>query len=469
MGTFSLTQVQSGKNLWIYPDAAGCVTGLTPFGEASNYLCVDEIRTGYNDDEDYVYSSATDLLRDLYSTPTSEWSGLSGTINFIQVYARAKSHLYPQSADGIYKIIMTLDASGCSVFYKSSDLDLLNTYSTLNKVWATNPSTGTDWEWADLSDWQIGVECSSPTLTNYLVSATFRPNGVGDKENLHCWSSNSPHQPDNYLCVDDVNADGYGTYVFTFQGDAGATLDDLYELENHTTETGNIASVLVFYRVRRWDGTASVAAGVKTGGNEYWETAHDIAQEGQWTTYSYQWTQNPDTAAAWTWNDVDNLQAGIKMSMPARGPNGSLGCTQLYVVVKYYAALNPEIRTTQCYARINYDSTVTCTLNKPLEISVDHSRNLKMLNFWSGNRVVFDESRNKKTLVAIGREYGTDACDKIDCVKGIGKFGADIVTSGIGGALDNTFKIASFGWKKITDTPLTYDWILELEYSNLDE
>lgn len=465
MGTFTITQDQPDKNLWVYPQGDGCVTDLNPYGAATNYLCVDEIKDAYNDDVDYVYSSVTDLLRDLYSTPTSVWSGISGTINYIQVYARAKSYLYPQSSEGTYKIIMTLDQSGCSIFYKSPNLDLLTTYTTFNNVWSVNPSTAILWQWSDLDNWQFGIECSSPTLTDYLVSATFRPNAAGDKTNLHPWSTSVPHQPANYTCVDEVSQDEDDTIVFTARTlDNNTLLDDLYNLPNHTTEAGTIVNVTVFYWITgREDSTAYASSGVKIGGVEYWDTLHTIIPDYRWRLYSHTWTLNPNTSAAWTWANIDDLQAGVRLKTNV----AQVECTQVYVVVKYYAALNPEIRTTQCYARINYDSTATCTLNKPLQISVDHERNLKMLNFWSGNRAVYDIARSGKTIVLTGKEYGSNACTRIQCIRDIGLYGADVETNGLGIGYDDTFKILSFGWKKITDKPLTYDWILEMEYSDL--
>ncbi|GAG19686.1 unnamed protein product, partial [marine sediment metagenome] len=42
--------------------------------------------------------------------------------------------------------------------------------------------------------------------------------------------------------------------------------------------------------------------------------------------------------------------------------------------------------------------------------------------------------------------------------------GADITISGLSNSLWNgVYKIRSFGWKKVSDNPLCYDWILDLE------
>ncbi len=468
MGTFTISQTQPGKKLYVYPSGDGCVTDLSPEGQTNNYECVDESKDAYNDDTDYVYSDATDTNRDLYTTDETDWSGLSGAINYIQIYARAKSHLYSQHENGVYKIILTTNPSECTdgVIYESDDKDLTTSYGTFNYVWNTNPSTATSWQWADLNDFEMGVKVSSPTLTDYQVNLTLRPNATGDKEECIL---NNPSDPlaDNYEMVDEANPylKTNKDTIYNWDGDGGgAAKRDLYNIPNHTTEAGTIISVTVFYVTLGEAGTDPEAqAVIKIGGTEYGEGLHDISNI--WSTYAHTWTVNPSTGTAWSWDQIDNLQIGVEL----KNTTGWIHCTQVYAVVSYYAALNPEIRTTQEYAVIDYDSEVTCTLNKPLEVSVDHDRNIKMLNFWSGNRAVYDIGRNKKSMVITGMEYGSDACTKMECIRGIAEYGGDVTTLGLGGRFDETFKIISFGWKKITDKPLTFEWIIELEYSNLEE
>jgi len=467
MGTFTITQSQPNKNVWLYPTGNGCVVDLSP-SAGNNWECVDELKDANDDDGSYVYSNATSLVTDLYLTAESVVSNLSGTINYVQVYARAKSHLYPQSSNGLYKILLLLDTSECTDggMFKSNDKDLATGYQTFNYVWNTNPSTATDWEWADIEDLQIGLQCTSPTLTNYPAYTTFRPNGVGDKEECIL---NNPSNPlvSNYEVVDEetpylkTNKDT----IYNWDGDGGgAAKRDLYHIPNHTTEVGTITGVTIYYvTLGEVNTNAEAQAVIKTGGSEYGEGLHDISNI--WTTYSHTWNVNPSTGTAWSWAQIDALQIGVEL----KNTTGWIHCTQVYAVVNYYLEISPEIRTTQVYCRINYDSQVTCTLNKPQEVSVDHDRNIKMLNFWSGNRVVYDIGRSKKTMVLTGTQYGPSACTAVTCVKEIAKFGNEVTTNGIGGDFDDTFRIISFGWKYISLKPMICDWILELEYAELDE
>ena len=72
---------------------------------------------------------------------------------------------------------------------------------------------------------------------------------------------------------------------------------------------------------------------IKTGGTEYAFTigpAEDI-----WVNSSHEWVDNPQTGAAWTWNDIDALQIGTKFSS---GSSGTRTCTQVYVEVDYTPA-----------------------------------------------------------------------------------------------------------------------------------
>lgn len=72
-------------------------------------------------------------------------------------------------------------------------------------------------------------------------------------------------------------------------------------------------------------------------------------------------------------------------------------------------------------------------------------------------------------MVITGVQYGTSSCTEMQCIESMAKYGGELTTSGLGGRFDSTFRILSFGWKKITDAPLTFEWIIELEYADLDE
>jgi len=414
---------------------------------------VDEDRHNPDDDLTYVYNDTDVQLFDIYGLPNVS---LSGTINYVQVYGRAKSHSIAQASTGIYKLLISPDGA-CDDSYVSADIDLVTGYSTYVNTWTENPQTAAPFTLDDINAIGIGVKCNSPAAGVNETTFTIRPNANGDVIQLTTECANA------YQCVDEAVHDGFVT--INYQSFVGIKYD-LYELDDHTTETGTINKVIVYAYIRPvlscpncWAKTV-----IKTHGTEY-RGSQETEEHTSWNLISTTYTINPNTIAAWTWAEIDSLQAGIELYS-----DGVINTvTQVYVVVYYDAPVSPEIRTTQCYAKVNYTpDDIECTLHKPDKISTNHSRNVKMINFWSGNRVVYDLNRSGKSMVLTGTEYEdtsiTDACGAIECIRQQGENGADVTISELGSALWNgVYKIRSFGWKHISECPDVYDWILELE------
>lgn len=67
-------------------------------------------------------------------------------------------------------------------------------------------------------------------------------------------------------------------------------------------------------------------------------------------------------------------------------------------------------------------------------------------------------------MVLTGMEYGSEACDRILCIRTMGLDGSIVTVSELGFAeFNGDFRIRSFGWKKVSDKPLHFKWLLELE------
>ena len=131
-----------------------------------------------------------------------------------------------------------------------------------------------------------------------------------------------PFTGSHYDKVDEVTADAT-TYV-------AGTGYDLYGIPDHTTESGVINYVKIFYRVLAYSqyggGYGYSKPAIKTGGTIYYGTQITVAD--WWTTYNYTWNTNPQTGVAWTWDDIDALQIGIAIM-------GNVYCTQVYIEVNY--------------------------------------------------------------------------------------------------------------------------------------
>jgi hypothetical protein len=453
---FTLTQ-SSKQDLYIYPDGdlSSC-TEHSSSTDGDNYLSVDGEIT--DEDAAYVYWDNVPIGKDLYTLPSQV---TLGDINYVQIYARAKSYPVAQHQNGIYKILISPN-SLCATTYKSVDKDLTDTYSTFNSVWTENPATSTTWTWNDISNLAIGMECSSPSLTYTTESLTIRPD-----ENGYDHSFERTLYAFNYQCAEDINA---GFLYTTVQG-----AKENWGFDNHTTQTTAIVNVTLYMTIRA--SSISNDADVKfswydtnIGNSPVYGNVFKIPKGGGgMVLYSETRTTNI-SGGAWTWTNIDNLRAGLVYISSPESNEIKIGYS--YIVVTYLGQeQSPEIRTTQVHAKINYDSTTECNLNRPQTISTNHSRNIKMLNFWDGTREVYDVNRSGKSMVLTGMEFQTDAeggyapCERVQCVRAMAKVGNTITVSNLEGltSFNGNYKIRSFGWRHISETPEVYEWILELE------
>lgn len=260
--------------------------------------------------------------------------------------------------------------------------------------------------------------------------------------------------------------------VYSFNGE---NFKELINVANGTTPkyiTDDILSITVVAKMGK-DPSADDQADIrgcftiKTGGNEFDTSADYYTLESKQRYYAYTWTENPDTAAAWTLAEVQALQAGI--GLYGDGTHYAT-CSRCYIVIGATTNVSPEIKTCQSYLKVNYtpDDTV-CYLPKPQQVSTNHARNVQMLNFWNGEREVYDVNRSGKSMVLTGEITDgnpdvTNACDQIMCVRDMARDGTTITISGLNPVYFNgEYRINSFGWRKIGEKPENYEWILDLE------
>lgn len=166
-----------------------------------------------------------------------------------------------------------------------------------------------------------------------MSTLILRPNDTGDEENIANYYGDTP----NYKCVDEAVSDEDTTYIYST---TTAYQRDLYNLPNHTSETGDINYVKVYFRIKTsvYGHLAYAKPALKTGG-----TAVDGTQVTRnyatYSTYSQTWYINPVTSSAWTWADIDGLQIGV--SLKATSGYYSI-CTQVYVEVDYTLTLTSD-------------------------------------------------------------------------------------------------------------------------------
>jgi PKD repeat protein len=164
-----------------------------------------------------------------------------------------------------------------------------------------------------------------------------RPNGAGSVTNI---LGQQPCLGEHWDKVAEVNADDDGSYVWVYQAHEG---QDLYSLSN-PSGTGVITKVRIYVRGKT-DYIGSIKTLIKTHGTSYYDPLmvlpfeyNDWPLTTNYETYHTEYTQNPYTGSAWTWDEIETLEAGVFLFVlsPVPTPGGPESqCTQVYVQVCY--------------------------------------------------------------------------------------------------------------------------------------
>jgi len=349
----------------------------------------------------------------------------------------------------------------CDNIYESNSKNITTGWRKIDYIWTENPVTSVAWTADDINNIVAGYKAKSAAL-NGSINLVLRPNAVGDTTDLTRGGTNNYGA--NYKQVYEEISDGNDSYVYEPDGDPPENLD-LYNIENDTANVlaGATINYIEVFGVFKWEGGVTFPSPtfyVKTGGVT--DTKSGVPLHNAWTLQAKRWSTNPDTSVAWTQADINALQIGAELDNFAY-------MTQMYVIVNYTpATAEPEIRVTQCYLKIVHTPDEhDCTLNRPQQISTNHARNIKMLNFWNGDREVYDLNRSGKSMVLTGTENGASACDTILCVRNMARNGAVVTVSTLSPTYFNgNYRIRQFGWNKISEKPEHYRWILSLEQAD---
>ena len=199
-------------------------------------------------------------------------------------------------------------------------------------------STGDDFTTTDKisSSNNIVVESSQVKLSTISDSLILRPNGAGSETSI---SYQYPSSGSHYDKVDEETADDDTTYVWT---DTNTLERDLYALQD-TSQTGDIEKIKVYWRVECYgaeqadlcDEAQASKPSIRTHNTIYdgSQTSHGYAVDTYYT-YSQEWTTNPYTGNAWTWDEINSLETGVNLYSSGLEA-GEARCTQVYVEVYY--------------------------------------------------------------------------------------------------------------------------------------
>lgn len=424
----------------------------------------------YNTGDDGYFCARTcewnEFKYDLYDLPPWSECTVGCSIKNIKIFSRGKGTAVVPS-DVRYKILISPSPP---TYYQSTNQDVCDSYKKFKYGWAKNPLTTMNWEWVDLEDLEIGVGLLSSAMS-YNMEETLKSDGAGHYTEWtaptrscacspECDGTNWKHVNPNYwaCCYSGLPS------CHIIRDEAEATGNETYTYENGCG-LGTVNNVTVLIKAKRgsfgdWSDNSYLRGMLRIGGNDYYSDKWDLETSYKW--YSYTWNNNP-AGGTWNWAAVNALEVGHNSYESSEGLNYYI--EQVLVKVNYtYNDVVPEIRCTQTYAEVNYTCDVECVLNKPQQISINHVRNIKMLNFWDGSRKVYDLNRSGKSMVLSGAENGTSSCSTILCVRNMARDGAMITVSGLTPSYYNgDYRIKQFGWRKIGEKPKHYKWILALE------
>ena len=178
-----------------------------------------------------------------------------------------------------------------------------------------------------------------------MATETLRPNAAGDEENIPSVMGDGTGS--HYTTVDEVTPDEDDSRVYQRNDDAWHR--DLYNIADHSAGSGTINRITVYARCKvtttpdQTNLKIAIKSGTGAGAPDTVDEGSEITLTGDYANYSNQWSTNPATASAWTWDEIDKLQIGIAIRDPIVGDGlSSTRCTQVYVEVDYTPEETPK-------------------------------------------------------------------------------------------------------------------------------
>ena len=205
-------------------------------------------------------------------------------------------------------------------------------YTYTNTGTVTLDATMSDDVWVTYQPSENQPNWNSILPEGEFNSEVLLPIAAGDATEL---PTQYPGSGEHWDKVDDpYNApDDSDTYVST-EG-SRAWEKDLYNLGNYTGAGGDetITGVTVYFRFAA-GGSYTVRAMPEIQTYEESHSGATITHDGtEFITESWQLPTNPATGEAWTWEEVNDLQAGVTMRGNSRTKPAI--CTQVYVLINY--------------------------------------------------------------------------------------------------------------------------------------
>jgi len=306
-------------------------------GEKSDKI--DEVTA--DEDETYLYTTSTSYQYDLYTLPSCVNSEI-GVIEKVTVYARLRE----DNGDAYAKI--AINPGFAASTWITEEINLNDFWWTWYCSMTTNPYTGVAWTWEEIDSLAVGVGLkatseSSAMATQIYVKVDYttghlvenlRPNGAGSQTDIPL---QYPDEGEHWDKVDEEVPDHEDTYV---RNGTTEYKRDLYSFVS-SAGTGTIDKVSV-YLYDCWSpyptNPTYIKASIRTYDTTYDGTAKQL-NPGCRMSWFEDWDTNPSTGNAWTWEEIDDLEAGLNIKANTRPDLPEIltytNCSQVYIGVYY--------------------------------------------------------------------------------------------------------------------------------------
>ena len=159
-----------------------------------------------------------------------------------------------------------------------------------------------------------------------------RPTGPGSETSIDTqWPASGARW--DKIC--EAIADEDHTYIENKNGEVYTFQRDLFTIQNHKNGQGTIDKVIIVTRTKFNSPAKSCLFICFNTHGEVYDIDMTTYGRSEWTNISHEMTVNPFTESAWTWEEIDAMEAGVSLGGSMNSPDWSR-CTQLYVEVYYH-------------------------------------------------------------------------------------------------------------------------------------
>ena len=303
-------------------------------GNINPWVCVEE--QGSPDTSDYLVANYVDKSETLnFEDLVSEYDAdiAVDSINSITL-----NYYASQYSSSRYRFrVFLMDSPQTQNLYYGTTFSTSGTWGYKSQVFFVNPWTGLPWTRQDFKDLQAGMTTDGLASAggkvaqmyaaiNYDYDHALRPNG----DVLNAWSNYGCADTSEYKCVRELQTPY--TQNYTSGGGNKEEAFTLTDLPANLNSTPINSITLQYYAQRLGTFQDQFKPSLRIGGNLYYGDVFTVGSS--WAYYSDTFTTNPATGNAWTFSEINSLEAGMSTEDGIWGLGGAK-VAQFYVTVNH--------------------------------------------------------------------------------------------------------------------------------------